>query len=47
MSNLDYPTLFSIIDQLVLELESEGYPYNAILDALHDYVEISAEYLSK
>lgn len=47
MSTLDYPTLFSIIDQLVLELEAEGYPYQAVLDALRDYVEISEEYVSK
>lgn len=47
MNNPDYPTLFAIIDQLVVELEGEGYPYQAILDALRDYVEISEEYVSK
>lgn len=39
--------LFVRLDQLVEQLEDEGFPYEVIVGVLRDYVELSDEYLLK
>jgi hypothetical protein len=40
-------SLFQRLDQLVQQLEDEGFPYELIVGVLRDYVELSDEYLLK
>jgi hypothetical protein len=40
-------SLFVRVDQLVEQLEDEGFPYEVIVGVLRDYVELSDEYLLK
>ena len=40
---MNTPEIIGIIDQMVIRLESEGVPFDEVIDALAEYVAIADE----